>query len=314
MKKMKLMSVLMLSALLVVGCGAKTTENDKPESNISTEVVEEVQGQYLVTAEYAKERVGADDVIFVDCRGEKDAKKGTVEGAIALTWKELSRCGESFGEAGDEEWGKIPEAADYAKRLSSYGLEKDKEIITIGYTTDGWGDDGRIVWQLVAAGYENVKMVDGGFEALKEADVPMQKGASEPKAATVKVDEIDMTHVMETEELERNYDEYVVLDVRTEKEYDGATKYGEAKGGHLPNAIFFPYTEIFEKDATLKSKTEIVQMLEELGVEKDDKIVTYCTAGIRSAYVQLVLEMCGYENTWNYDQSFWRWCVVNEVE
>ena len=55
-------------------------------------------------------------------------------------------------------------------------------------------------------------------------------------------------------------------------------------------------------------------MLEEAGVSKDDKIVAYCTGGIRSAYTQMVLEMFGYENTWNYDQSYWRWCVVNEVE
>ena len=71
---------------------------------------------------------------------------------------------------------------------------------------------------------------------------------------------------------------------------------------------------MFNSDDTLKSNADIVKMLEEAGVEKDDKIVAYCTGGIRSAYTQLVLEMCGYENTWNYDQSYWRWCVVNEVE
>ena len=71
---------------------------------------------------------------------------------------------------------------------------------------------------------------------------------------------------------------------------------------------------MFNSDDTLKSNAEIVSMLEAAGVSKDDKIVTYCTGGIRSAYTQMVLEMCGYENTWNYDQSYWRWCVVNEVE
>ena len=41
-------------------------------------------------------------------------------------------------------------------------------------------------------------------------------------------------------------------------------------------------------------------MLDAAGVTKDDKIVTYCTGGIRSAYAQLVLEMCGFENSENY--------------
>ena len=45
----------------------------------------------------------------------------------------------------------------------------------------------------------------------------------------------------------------------------------------------------------------------------EDGILDVC-ATQQDAYVQLVLEMCGYENTWNYDQSYWRWCVVGEVE
>lgn len=296
----------MMTTMLLTGCGQK-----QEEETISDEAF---TGAYLVTAEYVKEHMGDETVLIVDCRGEKSAKKSTPEGAIVTTWQELCTCDESYGEAGDENWGKIPEASDLAVRLGALGMTMDKEIILVGETSTGWGDDARVLWELVAAGYENVKMVDGGFEALKNADVPMQKGASDPVSGEVTIGSIDKTHVMETDELTANYDQYVVLDVRTEKEYNGATKYGEAQGGHLPGAIFFPYEELFKNDGTLKSKADIEAMLTEAGVSKEDNIVSYCTGGIRSAYVQLVLEMCGYEHTWNYDQSYWRWCVVNDVE
>ena len=310
MKKfMKTLGVMLLMAMLMTGCGGSESAAEPAEDS-----VEKFEGIYMVTADYVKENIGNENVLILDCRGVKKTAKETIEGAVGVVWQDLCTCDESYGEAGDEGWGKIPEASDLAERLGNLGITKDKEIITVGYTTDGWGDDARIAWELIAAGYENVKMVDGGYTALEAAGVPTQKGGSEPVAAEVSIDTIDMTHVMETEELTANYDEYVVLDVRTQKEYDGATKYGEAKGGHLPGAIFFPYTEMFNSDDTLKSNAEIVSMLEAAGVSKDDKIVTYCTGGIRSAYTQMVLEMCGYENTWNYDQSYWRWCVVNEVE
>ena len=55
-------------------------------------------------------------------------------------------------------------------------------------------------------------------------------------------------------------------------------------------------------------------MFEEAGIAKTDKIVTYCTAGIRSAYMQLILEMCGFENSMNYDESYYRWSASQEVE
>ena len=117
-----------------------------------------------------------------------------------------------------------------------------------------------------------------------------------------------------TEELQANYDEYTIVDVRTDEEYNGAILYNEAQGGHLPGAIHVRYTDLFQEDGTLKPNSELAEMFESAGVDKEDKVVTYCTGGIRSAYTQLVLEMCGYENTWNYDQSFWRWAVVGEVE
>jgi len=308
-KCLKMLGLMLLMVMLMTGCGGS-----EPSADVSADSAEKFEGAYMVTADYVKENIGNENVVILDCRGAKKTAKETIEGAIGVVWQDICTCDESYGEAGDEGWGKIPEASDLAERLGKLGIAKEKEIITIGYTTDGWGDDARVAWELIAAGYENVKMVDGGYTALEAAGVPTQKGGSEPVAAEVSIDTIDMTHVMETEELTANYDNYVVLDVRTQKEYDGATKYGEAKGGHLPGAIFFPYTEMFNSDDTLKSNAEIVSMLEAAGVSKDDKIVTYCTGGIRSAYTQMVLEMCGYENTWNYDQSYWRWCVVNEVE
>ena len=68
------------------------------------------------------------------------------------------------------------------------------------------------------------------------------------------------------------------------------------------------------KERYLKSNEALTKMFEDAGLSKDDEIVTYCTGGIRSAYTQLVMEMCGFEHTYNYDQSFWRWAVVGDVE
>ena len=288
-KSMRWLSIGLMAALLLIGCGRNKGVSE--EELVSDDAFE---GKYLVTADYVKEHVEDDNVLFVDCRGADIAKKGTVEGAIATTWQELCTCDESYGKAGDEGWGKIPETEDLAERLGKLGMSKEKELILLGETLNGWGDDARVLWELVAAGYENVKMVDGGYAAVEKAGVPIQKGASEPKAVEVMIDSIDKTHVMETEELQNNYNEYKIIDVRTDKEYEGATKYNEAQGGHLPGAIHLRYTDLFREDGTLRSKADIEKVLTDAGISKDDKIVTYCTGGIRSAYSQLVYEMAGY--------------------
>lgn len=309
MKKILSLSLaLVLSIGLLSGCG-KSDENQSGEGE--KEVSTPFEGEYVVNADYLKSKIGDENTIIVDARGEDAAKKGTVKGATTTTWQYLARCEE--GEAGDEMWGTILEKDELAKRLGELGLDKNKEIILFATGQDGWGEDGRIAWELITAGYENVKIVNGGYDYLIKSGI--EKGdVVKLDPVEVKIDKIDETHVINTKELEENYDDYVVIDTRENKEYKGATLYGEAKGGHLPGAKQIKFSDLFNKDTTLKSVEEIKAMFEEAGLKEDDKIVTYCTGGIRSAYMQLVLEMVGYENSQNYDESFYRWSAINELE
>ncbi len=295
------------TALIFTGCGAK----GKSESDLKS--TKTFTGKYIVSAKYAAKQVGKKNVLFVDCRGDKFANKGTVKGAIATTWQDLCTCGPEYGEAGDKDWGKIPSPADLSKRLSKLGMTKTKNIYLVGLTLTGWGDDARVLWELNAAGFTKARIVNGGYEGLVDAGVKTQKGASTPKPAAVKITKINYDHTITTEQLQKNYKDYKIIDVRTKAEYNGATKYDEAKGGHLPGAIFIPYTDFFRDNNTLISKTDIDAMMKKAGITKNDKIVTYCTGGIRSAYIQLVLQMSGYKHTYNYDQSYWRWCRVGKV-
>lgn len=306
----KKLACLLIAALTVglVGCGA-SGETSKSKGG-ETEKKEAFSGKYVVDADYVKENL--DHIILVDARGEEAANKKTIKGAIPIMWQYLATCED--GVAGDPNWGCILDVERLSERLSEKGIAQDKEIVLFAAAQEGWGDDGRIAWELIAAGYENVKMVDGGYQALVDAGIETQKGGATPKKADVKVEAIDETHLINTDELKANYDDYKVIDVRADEEWEGKTLYGEANGGHLPGAIHIRFTDLFNEDSTLKSNDDIVKMFEEEGISKDDQIVTYCTAGIRSAYMQLVLEMCGFENTKNYDESFYRWCAVEELE
>lgn len=323
--KKKILSLLGVSTLMLsmtlTGCGEKKEiqVTERQETTAEEVVVEETEvpddgkfhGKWVVDVSYAAGRVGAEDTLFVDGRGEKQTILGTIEGAVATVWQDWAT---QEGKQGDENWGCVQDADTLAETLGALGITKEKEIIVLGETLDGWGDDARLVWELLAAGYTDVKMVDGGYRALKEYGAATQFFASKPKAAEVQIDEIDDSHIMTTEELQNDYDDYVIVDVRTQEEYDGAILYGEVQGGHLPGAIHIEYLDLFKEDGTLKSNKELIQMFEDAGLDEEDQIVTYCTGGIRSAYMQLVLEMCGFENSYNYDQSFWRWAVVGKVE
>lgn len=298
----KLFMLLTVVAMLgLAGCGASE------EVDYEAAVFE---GEHVVTPEYVAENL--DDIILIDARGEEAAAEETIAGAMALSWQYLATCED--GATGDAYWGCILDTDRLSERLSELGIDPEKEIVLFATSQNGWGEDGRIAWELMAAGYENVKIVDGGFAMLKAAGLETVSGASTYETIEVVVESIDETHVINTDELKEVYDDVVVVDVRADEEYEGGTLYGEANGGHLPGAVLIKFTDLFQENGNLKSNEEIIAMYEEAGISTDDTIVTYCTAGIRSAYMQIILEDCGFENVKNYDESFYRWCVEEELE
>lgn len=325
MKRTIVMCMLVCS-LILSSCGTKDTGNNNSESNapaqteeqkteekaIEEKSLETFEGKYLVNADYVKENLDNPNVIFVDARGEDAAKEGKVPNAVVMTWQDLANVKDK--NPGDEGWGHVLSVEELSKILGDFGLDPTKEIVLYATGQAGWGDDGRILWELKAAGYDNLKMVNGGIDKIKEAGVELSKEETTPVKADVKIDQIDRTNIIDTEELAKDIGKYKIVDTREKDEYEGAVKFGEKQGGHLPNAMNIPYSELYQENGLLKSNAEIEKIFEEAGLKKEDEIVAYCTGGIRSAFFQLIAEMMGYNNVKNYEGSYYNWAASQDVE
>ncbi len=281
--------------------------------------VEEFTGKYVISAKELKSKMDAKEKMkIVDTRGINN-KTTTVKGAITMVWQQISKSPMTDGtKAGEAGFARTLSASEISKALTELGLGKNDQIVLIsdGHAAGGWGDDGRVLWQLLQCGYTNVKMVNGGISAMqKECGNKWknysQTGPSKAVKKTVKITKVDQdSNGITTKDLlalYKNNADFKVVDVRANAEYDGAILYGETSGGHLKNAKHIRFTDMFRTDGTLKSVAELTKLFEDAGLYKDDKIVTYCTGGIRSGYMQLVLEMCGFENAVNYAESAYRW-------
>ena len=269
-------------------------------------------GKYVYSAALAKKALKNKNVKLVDTRGADAVKKsGTIKGASAMTWQQISNTPATGGvNPGDAGFARSLSAKGMSKALGKLGLGVNDKIILIsdGYATGGWGDDGRVAWQLIQCGYKNVHIVSGGVPALKKAGMKTTKSVVTRKAKKVTIKKVDTTsHDITTAKLKQNYSKYTIIDSRTAEEYNGAQNYGETRGGHLKGAVNIPFASMFNKDGTLKSKAALTKMFEKKGISKNDYVVTYCTGGIRSGYMQLVLQQLGYKHTYNYAESAYRW-------
>lgn len=315
-----LMLILLIMPSFIIGCSKTENENNEiskdeqkaTNSKDTSNKDEKFENEsYIVDVDWLKENLKNEDTFVLDARGEKEYNKGHIPGSVSITWQQFSNM---EGKPGDENWGTVLESEELSKKLSEVGINDDKKIVVYSDTENGWGEDARIVWMLRRIGMDKPVMLDGGFNYWKSEGNEISKEAVKATPSIVELTSMDNSTNIETQELVEKLDKVKLIDVRSKKEFDGATDYGEPRGGHIPGAINIEFTEFLNDDGTLKNPSEIKAILDKNGIDKNDEIVAYCTAGIRSAHMQIVLDMMGYKNAKNYDQSFNAWAGDKALE
>ncbi|AGB42069.1 rhodanese-related sulfurtransferase [Halobacteroides halobius DSM 5150] len=245
-----------------------------------------------------------DNLLVLDARGKEAYDNGHIPGAVAVTWQQFCNMN---GKPGDKKWGTVLSADKLAEKLSNIGVAKNKNIVVYAISPQGWGEEGRIVWMLRMAGIKNTKILDGGWSYWQKNNYPVSKQNVKTQSSDLKITELNKDWIINTNQIK-------ILDSRSENEYQGATNFGEARGGHLPGAISLPYKNLLDQNGNLKSPQKLEKIFKEAGLRKGDQIASYCTGGIRSAYLTLVLRIMGYNKAENYDQSFYRWANLKELK
>lgn len=297
MKKISILiiSTIMLLSLAFVGCSQKPTTS-------TTETSTYTNNDLLVTTDWVKDNF--DKVVILDARDAKAYAANHITNAINVTWQQFTDMLNK--KPGDKGWGTLLESSKLADAIGKLGIDGTKTIVVYGAPPTGWAEDGRIAWTLKSAGIKNVKILNGGWKAWDTKGYSKDTKVPTVTAATFKISAIDATLNVTTDYINNNLDKIKIIDTREADEYNGAIKYGEARGGHLPKAINITWTQLYNSDGTVKSQKEIETILSAKGINKTDEIITYCTKGIRSADMALILKMAGY-NAKNYDASYYEW-------
>lgn len=261
-----------------------------------------------VTPEWLKANKGS--VVIVDARPKSMYSKGHIPGAVNAEWTYFANM---KGRPGSPGWGDLYPKDILAKKIGALGIDGKKPVVVYA-DPGGWGQDGWVVWILRLSGIENAKMLEGGFMAWKAAGGEVSTEPVAAKAKPFKIESFRGGYNVTTPWLKAKLGEVYIIDARTPFEYQGARIFQEKRGGHIPGAINIPFDSVFNEDQTVKDVEELRALFQSYGLNPDDEIVVYDTAGVRSAYLVLVLRMAGFENARNYDSSFHEWAGTPELE
>lgn len=271
----------------------------------------------LVDADYLLKTRDNENVVVIDARGGM-LEEGSLmyDKATVVDWTDISL----LGEFGGEELGKLLSKDNYREIFNILGIKEDTEVLVYGFTmpNQGFGDEARVVYTFNYAGFDNVKIIDGGFDKVEQ--LGFNKNYN-PETDRINVSNIvreeaqDNEKAIFTDELLSfvNSADVQIIDTRLEAEYNGRVIYGENKAGHIPGSISVPFNSLVDEDGFIKSREALEEYFVSKGLDKNKLQITYCTTGVRASYVAVILEELGYKVR-NYEPSFARYANVGEVE
>ena len=270
----------------------------------------------LVDADYLLKIRDNENVVVIDARGGM-LEEGSLmyDKATVVDWTDISL----LGEFGGEELGKLLSKDNYREIFNILGIKENTEVLVYGFTmpNQGFGDEARVVYTFNYAGFDNVKIIDGGFDKVEQLGLNKNYNPENDRinvSSVVRGEAQDNKRAIFTDELLSlvNSADVQIIDTRLEAEYNGRVIYGENKAGHIPGSISVPFNSLVDEDGFIKSREALEEYFVSKGLDKNKLQITYCTTGVRASYVAVILEELGYKVR-NYEPSFARYANVGEV-
>lgn len=254
-------------------------------------------------------QVNKERVNVVDARSAGKYKSGHILGAVSAPWQMFVYMD---GSTEDPGYANLLTKEELAVKLGGLGISGQKTLVVYA-NTPGWGEDGRFAWMALLLGIKDVKILDGGVRAWKNNGGKLTKGKTSLPSTVFKPGAWNDGLLASIKWMKSNQGSAKIIDARTKREFKGAVKYGEARGGHLPQAVLIPFKNLFNSDGTIKRTFLLKAIFQSKGLRTDNEIAVYCTAGVRAAYMTLVLHMAGFEKARNYDGSLYEWTAQNHL-
>jgi thiosulfate/3-mercaptopyruvate sulfurtransferase len=259
----------------------------------------------LIDTATLDQNLGREGLVIIDVRGKAAyAFGGHIPGAVNATWHEFSDPDAVAKGLLDPDHGRLEQ------KIRALGINPDSDIVIYSNPFDNWGDEGRMFWMLQYLGHTRLKILDGGWVKWTAERRKYEHGVVTPTPGTFKV-AVNVSVIAEKDELKklvkRPHPETVIADARSLEEYAGKEVSGIPRAGHIPGAACIPWNVFLNPDATVKDLDKIRAALDEKGLHPSHEVVCYCTGGVRSAWLYVVLKLVGYQKVRNYPGSWWEW-------
>ncbi len=203
---------------------------------------------------------------------------------------------------------KLPTAAQLSQLFSGLGISNDTDVVVYDNQKGPWA--GRMIWTLNLVGHERCSYLDGQLKAWTDAGYALETTENLPTAAPFSAS-IDERYLADIPFLTQKIDlqQQVIWDARSPEEYSGEKIVNAQKGGHIPGAKLYEWTNVHRsaEDTRLRPADELRTELAAAGITTDKEVITHCQTHRRSGLTYLVAKHLGFNKIRCYDGSWFEW-------
>lgn len=202
----------------------------------------------------------------------------------------------------------VPEVEKFMSRLRAMGVGDGHQVVV--YDQHGLMSAARVWWLFKLMGQENIAVLDGGLPKWMAEERPTEDlpPVIRDRHMTVRRQNQmvkDVTQVSSASKLGN----YEILDARAAARFRGeAPEPREGlRAGHIPGSKSVPYTDLLNRNGTIKSPDDLRAVFAAAGVDMAKPVITSCGSGITAAILNLALERIGKTDHALYDGSWAEW-------
>jgi thiosulfate/3-mercaptopyruvate sulfurtransferase len=189
--------------------------------------------------------------------------------------------------------------------IQAKGVTNDSNIVV--YDDIAGMRSARLFWFLEFFGHDEVHMLNGGFNAWRDAGLPITQQASVPPGGNFKMRPRPDRIATADDVLKRLHtSSAVIVDTRSDAEYTGQLVRAK-RGGAIPGAVHLEWTNNLDAKGFFKSADELTKMYADRHITPDKEVIPHCQGAYRSAHTYLALRLIGYPNVRNYLGSWGEW-------
>lgn len=201
---------------------------------------------------------------------------------------------------------------EFQEQCRELGLNTTSKLVV--YDNLGVYTSPRVWWMFKLMGFDNVAVLDGGLpdwisQGNQVESVQNQTFKKGSFQAVFDVCKIRDNHFL-TKNL--NQKKALVIDARSAGRFNGITPEPRKglRGGHIPNSINIPYTDVLE-DGKFKTKNQLIALFNNFKIE-NNLLVFSCGSGITACIVLLAASLVLENKKALYDGYWTEWAQLNE--